>query len=246
MLRVIWASGDTVWLRRNDPLGQSLSGVRCLLALAGVTSGDGAQMAANTTTAIDALEAARAAGVSRVFLFSSAAIYGRADGPLTEICAPTPASPYGQAKAEMEAAMRDWADRYPDGPEAVVLRLGNVAGADALLSRLDGRMPTLETFPDGTTPRRSYMGPITLANALAVLADHPGPLPRILNLTTPRAVEMAALLRAAGQAWEAVQARESAIAQVRLDTTLLDRIAPTGADSADPSRIVAEWQKVCG
>ncbi|CTQ49419.1 NAD-dependent epimerase/dehydratase family protein [Jannaschia donghaensis] len=244
MLRRIWADDHVRWLHRDDDVSVAFADRTCALGLAGVTGGTDADLAANTTTALDALVAARATGVGRVLLFSSAAIYGRNPGALTEDTAPTPDAPYGTAKAAMEAAVLDWSARHPDGPEAVILRLGNVAGADALLSRLTDAPPDLDMFPGGHGPRRSYIGPITLAATLATLARAPMPLPAIMNVAAPGAVDMADLLRAAGRDWTSVLPRPGAIATVDLETSRLQSIAPLDRDTADPSRIVAEWRAV--
>ncbi|SDY30067.1 Nucleoside-diphosphate-sugar epimerase [Jannaschia faecimaris] len=246
MLGRVWQGSDTAWLKRSDRIADRLDDRRCLVALAGVTRGDDTALAGNSDSALRALSAAEQAGVARVLIFSSAAIYGRADGPLTEAQAPTPISAYGMAKARMEDTVRAWADARPAGPEVVILRLGNVAGADALLSRTDATAPALDIFADGRSCRRSYMGPATLAQTLAALGRHPDRLPPILNISTPRTVEMAALLNTEGRAWVARRPRPDAIPEVRLNTSLLQDIIPLDQGSADPARIVREWREVCG
>ncbi|SFJ79403.1 NAD-dependent epimerase/dehydratase family protein [Jannaschia pohangensis] len=245
MLRTVWAGADVAWLRRGDPLETGLRGRSCVVGLAGVTRGDARALAANTSTACQTLRAAEAAKVKRVILFSSAAVYGRASGPLVETAAPTPVAPYGTAKAEMEENVARWCAAHPNGPEVTILRLGNVAGADALLSSLDKTPPGLDIFPDGRSPRRSYIGPRTLAEVLVRLAIHPGPLPEILNVAAPGTVEMAALLRAAALSWTPMRAPPAAIPEVELDTRLLQSLLPLPPDASDPARIVAEWREVC-
>lgn len=246
MLRRIWTGADIAWLARGDDLRAGLAGRRCVLALAGVTAGSAEALANNSSTALATLGAARRAGVARVIVFSSAAVYGRARSPLTETTPPTPAAPYGKAKAEMERAVAGWRAAHPDGPEAVVLRLGNVAGADALLGNLGAHDPTLDTFADGRGPRRSYIGPVTLADVLARLAGHPGPLPALMNLAAPEATDMADLLRAAGRTWTPRPAGPEAIGEVRLDTARLQTVAHVPPDAADAARLVAEWRKGAG
>lgn len=246
MLRRVWVGGDIAWLARGDDLRAGFAGRRCVLALAGVTAGPPEVLADNSRTAVATLRAAQAAGVARVILFSSAAVYGRATGPLTETTAPTPAAPYGTAKADMERAVDDWRAATPDGPEAVILRLGNVAGADALLGNLGAERPTLDIFADAHGPRRSYIGPVTLAQTLARLAVHSGPLPPLINIAAPDVTDMADLLRAAGRTWTARPAGPKAIAQVRLDTTILQSVAPLPTEASDAARLVAEWREVTG
>lgn len=241
LLARIWAGSDVVWHARGDgALAAALAGRRALLCLSGVTSGDAAALAGNTDAARGALAAARGAGLGRVLLMSSSAVYGRTPGRLTEATPPAPANTYGAAKLAMEGAALD-------APEAVVLRLGNVAGADALLGRLTDDDPTLDVFfdPSGTMhgPRRNYLGPVTLANLFSGLAAHPGPLPRILNLGAPGLVDMADLLAAAGRDWTPRIAPPEALAEVALDTGLLQTLLPLPPDAAAPSRIVAEWRE---
>jgi nucleoside-diphosphate-sugar epimerase len=244
LLKPIWRNA-VAWRSRSDgSLRGTLSGRRALIALGGVTRGDGSALAANTNAAIDALEAARADGVPRVLLMSSSTIYGRREGRLSEGMAPTPVSPYGAAKARMEAAVADWREAHPDGPEAVILRLGNVAGADALLGGLaPDRRPTLDTFPDGATPARSYVGPETLARLLTFLATAPAPLPPLLNAGTPALVEMGDLLREAGIDWESVPAPAAALRAVALDVTRLAGLFPFVPSMSDPAEMVAEWRR---
>ena len=237
-----WLPGAAFVSRGEGPLPGRIAGRSALVALGGVTSGDAKALEGNTAAALDALEAARAAGVPRVLILSSSAVYGRADGPLDETMPPTPANPYGAAKAEMEAAIARWRSAHPRRPETCILRLGNVAGADALLGGLDPeRRPRLDTWPDGSTPLRGYVGPVTLARVLAELALHPLALPPVLNLAADP-VEMGALLRAVGRDWDAVPAPAQALRAVRLDTTRLRALVSLDPVEATASELVAQWR----
>ncbi|WP_299840649.1 NAD(P)-dependent oxidoreductase [uncultured Jannaschia sp.] len=243
LLRAVWGAGPAWHVRSDGPLAPAIGGRDTLICLAGVTSGDAAALAGNTAAALDALEAARTAGVARVLLMSSSAIYGRAHGPLTEDRPASPANAYGAAKHGMERAAAAWRSANPDGPEVICLRLGNVAGADALLGRLGAAPPRLDIFPDGRGPRRNYIGPVTIARTLAALSAHPGPLPCVLNLGAPGLVDMADLLRAARRDWEAVPAPETALPEVALDTTRLAGIVPLDPATATPATLIAEWRE---
>ena len=246
LLRGIWSNDGTdgiAWLARSDePLPDMLRGRRTLLALAGVTCGDAAAIDSNVTLAIGALDAARDADLDRVFLVSSAAVYGRVKGRLSEDRAPAPISPYGAAKARMEAAAAEWTERHPDGPQVTCLRLGNVAGADALLGQLNGCTPSLDVFANGRTPCRSYLGPVSLAAILSRLFACPSPLPPVLNVSAPDPVDMADLLRAADRQWVGIPAGVDAIAKVSLDVRVLRRFVDLPEGCASPERIVAEWR----
>ncbi|WP_299814662.1 NAD-dependent epimerase/dehydratase family protein [uncultured Jannaschia sp.] len=243
LLRPIWGAAPAWHARSDGPPAPAVAGRGVVVCLAGVTSGDAAALAGNTDAALDALEAARAAGAARVLLMSSSAVYGRAEGPLTEDRPAIPANAYGAAKHDMERGVAAWRAAHPDGPEAVCLRLGNVAGADALLGRLGATPPRLDIFPDGRGPRRNYVGPVTLARTLAALAAHPGPLPPVLNLGSPGLVDMTDLLRAAGRDWDAVPASDAALPEVALDTSRLAGIVPLGPKTAAPATLVAEWRE---
>ncbi|MCK0168771.1 NAD-dependent epimerase/dehydratase family protein [Jannaschia sp. S6380] len=244
LLRHPWRGRGVAWHGRADgALVPVLQARRCLVCLAGVVRGSRADLAANARIAVAALDAAAIAGVPRVLLFSSSAVYGRAHGPLGENRAITPATEYGRAKLDMERAVADWSAARPDGPQAVCLRLGNVAGADALLGRLGTDVPRLDIFDDGRGPRRNYIGPVTLAHVLERLALDDMPLPPVLNLGTPGLVDMADLLRAAGRDWIEVPAPDDALPEVALDTTRLQRMIPLDPATARPARLVAEWRE---
>ncbi|WP_167767079.1 NAD-dependent epimerase/dehydratase family protein [Jannaschia formosa] len=231
-----------VWLSRGDDLA-AVAGARALVALAGVTSGDAAALNANTACALAALDAAAAHAVPRVFLLSSAAVYGRAAPPLRAEAAPSPAAPYGEAKADMERAVAAWRAANPQGPEAICLRLGNVAGADALFGNLvPGAVPAIHAWPDGATPKRSYIGPRTLARVFTTLADAPA-IPAILNVAAPGSVAMGALATAAGHDWTAAPAPPEALPEVRLDTAPLESLVAFPPEASTPEGLVAEWRE---
>ena len=161
--------------------GMARAGVRVdtVIALAGVTPGPGRDLSLNRSIAEATLDAACRAGVRRVLLASSSAVYGPGDGrPLDEDAPCAPANAYGAAKLEMEAACAPWRVR---GLDICCLRIGNVAGADALLVNVaqggpDGAV-VIDRFADGGGPVRSYIGPGTLTAVLSTLCRAPGPLP---------------------------------------------------------------------
>lgn len=221
MLRTFWP--DAQWLSRGEAWPEGKCGT--ILNLAGVTDPNG-PLQDNITTAADAVAEGARRG-ARVFLMSSAAVYGAGARDFLETDALAPANAYGRAKAEMEAL----------AGEATILRLGNVAGADALLGRASGQV-TLD--PAGEAgPERSYIGPATLARVLEALTCAPS-LPRILNIAEPPPVAMSALLDAAGIPWKFGPERAGTIPRVGLDVTRLCAICPL--PPADPARMVAEWR----
>ena len=257
ILRRFWSHESVAWQRRAGPapgwaifdplaepdaLARAASGCHAILCLAGVVPGQvgrGGNLGDNTTLAKAAVRAGAASGAS-VFLASSAAVYGAAKGVLAENMAPTPVSDYGRAKVAMER--RGAALAAELGVRVCALRIGNIAGVDAILG---GWRPgfQLDQFGDGRTPRRSYIGVKTLARILGdlVLGDLMlvEDLPPALNIAAPGVVEMGALLDAAGLAWTPRPAGQAAIEQVCLSTRALEKVSRLETMSAEA--LVKEW-----
>lgn len=256
MLRRVWDNAPPdglrcVWQGRAapggpdgicwDPLGAApvcdrLDRADVILNLLGVTAGDATALALNTPLALAGLDAAAALGARRCLVASSAAVYGPATNAAEERSL-APATAYGHAKAAMEAAVTQ-----RDMPGTVLLRIGNVAGADALLGRARAGHPAvLDRFADGGGPVRSYVGPVDLGRAVAALAVA-RTLPPVLNLAAPAPVAMADLLAAAGIHWHWRPAPTAAVHRVTLNTARLRDVAPLPARAADPAEIVAQWR----
>lgn len=220
----------------------AMSGKGAVLCLAGVTpavAATGADVfSRNTDMALAALRAAKAAEAGRVFIASSAAVYSGTKGALTEDAVLAPQSEYGRAKAQMEQEALDLAHRL-DHP-LTVLRIGNVAGADAILGGWRAGF-TLDQLPDDSTPARSYIGPRTLAKALHQLAGIHR-LPDVLNLAAPGAVQMGALLDAARLDWTPRPASQATIANVTLSTKRLETHVRFAPEDATPHGLVAQWR----
>ncbi len=175
------------------------------------------------------------------FLASSASVYGRAGGLCREEDSVHPVAPYGQAKLDMERAVL----AMPQN-RVTCLRIGNVAGADQILGgAAQGRAMVLDQFDDGTTPKRSYIGPMTLGRVLGDLLQAAGQgadLPGVINIAAPGAVEMGALLDAGGWDWTARPAPPTAIGEVTLDITRLSRFTRLDPVSGTAPALVAEWR----
>ncbi|MDE4175203.1 NAD(P)-dependent oxidoreductase [Phaeobacter sp. PT47_59] len=228
----------------KDPkaLAEAARGCAAILCLAGVTPARAGQGGADMEDNIRLGEAALRAGAAtgaRVLLTSSAAVYGNQSGLLQEETPLQPASPYGLAKAEMEARCAALADDL--GVEVSMLRIGNIAGLDAILGGWRAGFQ-LDCLADGRTPRRSYIGPSTLAQVLAALLFAPD-LPGVINVAQPGAIEMGDLLRAAGLDFSPRPAPETVIGEVALDVSRLIALLPTQSAPApaNPAQMVAEW-----
>lgn len=218
-----------------------------VLCLAGVTRGTVDQLEANTTIAMAACRAAEAYGARHVFLASSAAVYGPSAEALTEDMALAPLGAYGKAKARMERAGLAWAKGAKPG--LTLLRIGNVAGLDALLGGLRQDRPAVLDPVSGQAggPRRSYIGPVSLARLLFRLAEMAAagsPLPQVLNIAAAPPVSMASLLDAAGAPWRYGPENPDVLPCVALSTARLRAILPDHVPAADPAALVAEWREV--
>jgi nucleoside-diphosphate-sugar epimerase len=229
-----------------DPLADpgaligAATGCDAILCLAGVVAeraAAGADIGDNIALAEAAVRAGAAVG-ARVLLTSSGAVYGARAGLCSEEDTLAPVSDYGRAKAGMEARGADLGARL--GVAVTSLRIGNVAGSDAILG---GWQPgfALDRFADGRTPRRSYIGPATLAWVLRELAARDD-LPGVLNVAAPGVIEMGALLEAAGLGWTPRAAPDSAIPEVGLETTRLTGLVALEPGEATAAAMVAQWR----
>lgn len=251
-----------------DPDGEAGAGLTrfrgdMIVALWGVTphTGNG-DLALNSRLALLALEAARAAGVPRVVLISTGAVYAPpgSEGGYCEDTAAFSAGAYGQAKIAMEVAARNWAqDAGPQAPAITILRLANVAGADMLADAVRCATPgaplRLDRFASGGGPRRSYLAPHTLAAALgAICAASPTPGTSIFNLADGDALwDMADLLQALTRAghsvpWGWQAAPPAALYAHQLNVTAFAGRFPEVAGQFRPSAdaLVADWLSASG
>ena len=258
-LRAGFAQGDNpgiVWQARSgggpDVLkwqpGRALPrgfSARVVVALWGVTSGPPSALAQNAVLARAALQLARRIGAQRVLHMSSAAVQAGLQGaPAKEDLTPAPLTPYGEAKLLMEKEISAWhRSQATGGPRSVVLRLGNVAGADTLFSVLERGGPVvLDRFPDGNGPRRSYIGPEDLARLLGRLATCPlDELPGCVNGTGPRPVAMADIVRAAGAELRWRPAPASALPLMALDPARMETLTGRLEGSGSARGLVAQW-----
>lgn len=213
-----------------------------MIMLAGATPATGADMNVNVTIAEECLRAATETGIPRVLLASSSAVYGASSGtPFTETDPVAPQSDYARSKLAMEQVAATF--RTP-ALDICALRIGNVAGADALMLNAAKATPDapvrIDRFADGTGPQRNYIGPATMARVLEHLSLTPATLPPILNLAAPRPVMMEALAQAADIPWQFTAAPDSAIHRVTLDCAQLAALYPFTAQDSDPIEMIRQ------
>ncbi len=160
----------------------------------------------NLLGTLNVLQAAVRAGVRRVVVASSAAVYGEPEQlPVLEDHPLRPISPYGLSKMAMEAYVRWFGARY--GLEWVILRYGNVygprqpaAGEAGVVARFlaavrNGEPPVIHG--DGRQTRDFvHVADVARANLLALERGATG----IYNIGTGREVSIRAL-------WERMRAR---------------------------------------
>lgn len=243
-LPILWQSrnlgpaGDLIWDIGQNPPPVLPDGL-IVLHLAGKTSGPvGDNVAVTKAVCV----AARMAKARHVFVMSTAAVYAPGPLPLDEAAVPAPQTPYGESKrAAEQVALRVIPDNL------TILRLANLAGADALLgtARPHVSLDPVNGQPGG--PERSYIGPRALAGVLADLlrlAARGTALPHLLNLAQQPPVAMADLLTARGQPWSFGPPRAAAVPRVVLNT---DRLASlTDLPQTSPSALIADLNSVPG
>lgn len=227
-------------------LAEVSGGIAGLIVLSGITPGPGADLTCNSALVQAAVDAAQLAGVPRLLVASSSAVYGAGAGfPQAETAPTKPVNAYGEAKLAVEAICNQ---ARQVGLNVSALRIGNVAGADALL--LNAALSTLavplrlDCFPNGAGPMRSYIGPATLAAVLETLARNTGSLPACLNIGAPAPVSMESLATAAGAHWQYVPAPPTAFQNITLDCTRLAALHSFSSDAHNPAAMVAEWLRL--
>ena len=257
-LRAIWAENQTAGLpilwhgRRADPgvdlvwdIGNNppvaLPPGLVVLHLAGLTTGAPQELAENTRMTQAVCLAARAAGAVQILIMSSVAVYAPGPDPLTEDDRPAPISPYGHAKLAAEHVALD---SLSPG-QVTLLRLANLAGADALLGGCrPGQTVMLDPIAgQAGGPERSYIGPRALAQVLSGLVGR-GDLPALLNVAQPGVVAMADLLTARGQPWAFGPPRAAAVPRVVVATDRLAALVPL--TPATPAELIADLLSVKG
>ena len=232
------ASPALPWEILGDRPRPDLPPLGGILSLAGPTGNDTDLRDTTLRLARAAVHLGEEAGC-RVLLASSQAVYvpsRRPPGdPLSETAHAEPLAPYGRAKRAMELAVADAA-------HVTCLRLGNVAGCDALAAgvaeaRRTGAPVTLDRFADGRGPRRAMIGAGDLAAMLPGLFAAPA-LPPVLNVARRGSVGMDAVLEALGQPFDWRAAGEGALHDLALDVSALAELCEV--PDADAAALAAQ------
>jgi len=237
---VVWARRPAPGIDVVSPLAEAASRLPpcyVVLAMWGVTSGPRPALDANIRLARAAQEIGRRLGAGAVFHAMTGAVYAPSGEALAETADLAPRHDYGASKLAAEQALAEAT------PRPIRLRLGNVAGTDALADGMAeaarARTPVrLDRFSDGTTPRRAFIAPDDLARAVSHLVRRAEDLPwSVFNLAGPTPVEMAALVAHAGVCFEYRPAPASALPVQHLDTSRLAALGLDLARSADPAHL---------
>lgn len=242
-----YAAGDdsVFW----DPMDEKTSlksrlalpdSIAAMLVFLGATPGRSNDMTLNVVLAQKSLEAAWDAGIQRVLIASSSAVYGAGlSRSYSEQDRLAPINAYGHSKIQVEDMCNSWRQM---GLEVCALRIGNVAGADALLkSRDPSILRRIDQFENQKGPQRSYIGPRTLAEVLVSLARAPRPLPAVLNIAAPQAVYMSDLATAAGLRWEYTIAKSPSITQyIAINCAELEKLHSFSPDDSEPQTITSQ------
>ena len=230
MLAAVWPQDmpKPLWQRRDGTAVQGddmiwdilemasptlLRPVSAVIVLAGVTGGAPEALQQNSLLAQAGSTLAHKLGV-KALIASSQAVYGRQEGALLETDLPHLATPYGQAKWDMEKAIQGQSD-------VTCLRMGNVAGCDGLFQAMARGPVQIDQFPDGQSPRRMMIGPRDLARTLASLSATDSPLPAALNVASPGLVSMSEMACAAGATWGWKPAPQDALRVLEMDVSAL-------------------------
>lgn len=234
----ITEQGKTGLLNWMQTFGQ----LDCLVVLAGTTPATGQNMQDNLTLTKRYIEAFAELGLKRVLFASSSAVYGAGDGtPLNEDSNCVPLNEYGKSKLQMEKYL---SEKRSDCIEICCLRIGNVVGADALLSNADQKKITsIDIFNNGRGPLRSYIGPRDLADVLGQLATTESALPFTLNVAASEPIYMDDLAGAAQLEWRPRPAPPTAIQNITLNCDKLETLVHLPEASSKPIRMTSDWKR---
>ena len=215
---------------RGDAPDLPKGGILLHLAAAVPGRGQSGDLLDNLALARAVLAADHRRPFAHVVFVSTVAVYAPEAGVIRETKAPAPQNDYGRAKHLAENLLAEGL-----GSRLTILRLANLAGADALLGGAVRQVVLDPVAGQPGGPLRSYIGPQMLAQVLGRLLGQMAsniPLPPILNLAQPGAVAMADLLTVSGKIWRFGPVRAETVAKVEVDVALLTSLFPLPTASA--------------
>ncbi len=196
----------------------------------------------NALGTLEVLEAARRMPGARVVVASSAAVYGRVQGLVSEEQPPHPISPYGVSKLAAEAYVRSYAHLH--GVEGLIARVGNPYGPGQrrrviydLARRALHEPPPLRLRGSGSEVR-DFVHASDVAGALIAIALHGAP-GETYNVGSGRAVTLREVAeyvaRAAGLPASAVRPDDTPTpGKVDEFRPSIDKLAGLGYQAAVP------------
>ena len=222
-----------------EPLNASaFEGVkaRFVVSTLGVTSGSEEALAENVRLTRFAQEIGASVGARRVFHFATGAIYAPSAQTLTEDSETVPRHAYGRSKLMAELAVP-----AARAHRATFLRLGNVAGADALFRAFSrNELVTLDRFSDGRGPQRTYVAPDDLVKVLIhLMYNRVEELPHALNVGGRVPVDMAEIVKARNIPMQRVAAPATALPIQWLSVDRLSGLGITMSKSSDPAHLAS-------
>lgn len=236
------------WQLGDDPL--ILKPAKTVVALWGAIPGSGRSFDDNISLGLKALDTALEIGADRVFLASSSAVYG---GAVAQAMTETsnnlyPTGAYGKSKLAMEFAAKDWVKNHQNALACCCFRISNVVGADSLFASLAQHPSiTLDQFPSGGGPRRSYVTASDLARVIEGLSNLPATdLPELLNVAGALPVAMEDMAKATGADVTWRKAPATAFESVAMDTSRLASLLGSLDESANAERAIAAWRSIMG
>lgn len=229
---VVWAPGQ--------PL-PDFGTVDAVLAFWGVTRGTPDMLEGNVALARSAIDLAEKVGASTAVHCSSAAVYGHGEDWYSETSATLPTTPYGRSKLAMETVITALAKQRNSRVRNIVLRIGNVAGADQLFAAMNrSNRVVLDQFPDGTGPQRSYITIPDIARSLEALLKQEAE--GCFNVSAPQPTAMEGILRSSGREFEWRTASEQAVHCVALNVSRLSEVIPLTKNQSCPDYLVSHAQ----
>lgn len=166
-------------------------------------------------------------GAKKLIYFSSSAVYGKGQSHI-ENGQTKPIGYYGLSKKKSEdILLKKSIGKYCLN----ILRVANVAGADALLSQMRFNRKIVESikievFRNDRGAIRNYIDPVTLVEILIALSKTRKKIPHLLNVGSLKPVDMKELVRVSVFDWIAVSPEISSTQKITINSKKLADLFP--------------------